>query len=65
MKRVYDASDRQFGFIPNIRRALSLNPAALDAYVRLSRAVYGGGVLSAVEREMIATVVSALNRCRY
>lgn len=63
--RLYDAFRHQYGFIPNIRRALSLNPEALRAYVQLSGAVYGGGVLAPEEREMIATVVSAINRCKY
>ncbi len=65
LKRVYDASERQFGFVPNIRRAMSLGPEALRGYLQLSGAVYGGGPLPPREREMIATVVSALNRCRY
>lgn len=62
---IYEACRRKFGFVPNIRRSMSLDPSALRAYVQLSNAVYAGGPLPAVEREMIATVVSALNRCRY
>lgn len=65
VKNVYDASRKLYGFIPNIRRSLSLNPTALRAYTQLSGAVYHGGALKAEEREMIATVVSALNRCHY
>ena len=62
---VYDACMRRYGFVPNIRRAQSLNPEALQAYVQLSEAVYSGGPLSAREREMIATRVSVLNKCHY
>ncbi|MFQ5817250.1 MAG: carboxymuconolactone decarboxylase family protein [Terriglobia bacterium] len=65
VRAIYEASRKLYGFIPNIRRALSLNPHALRAYTQLSGAVYHGGVLQPVEREMIATVVSALNRCHY
>ncbi len=65
LERVYAASKRQFGFIPNIRRALSLNPEMLRAYLQLSGAVYGGGPLPEREREMIATVVSAVSECHY
>ncbi|MFQ5926259.1 MAG: carboxymuconolactone decarboxylase family protein [Terriglobia bacterium] len=65
VKAIYEASRKLYGFIPNIRRALSLNPQALRAYTQLSGAVYHGGVLKSAEREMIATVVSALNRCHY
>jgi alkylhydroperoxidase family enzyme len=62
---IYEACRRKFGFVPNIRRSMSLNPPALRAYVQLSNAVYAGGPLPAAEREMVATVVSALNGCRY
>jgi alkylhydroperoxidase family enzyme len=65
VKAIYDASRKLYGFIPNIRRALSLNPQALRAYTQLSGAVYHGGALRPEEREMIATVVSAHNRCHY
>lgn len=65
LRRIYEASQHDFGFIPNIRRALSLNPEALRAYTQLSGAVYGSGPLSERERELIATVVSALNDCHY
>lgn len=62
---IYESCLRKFGFVPNIRRSMSLDPAALRGYVQLSNAVYAGGPLAAVEREMVATVVSALNHCRY
>ena len=65
VKAIYDASLKLYGFVPNIRKALSLNPTALRAYTQLSGAVYHGGVLPPEEREMIATVVSAANRCHY
>ena len=65
LKAIYDASRKLYGFVPNIRRALSLNPQALRAYTQLSGAVYHGGALRPVEREMIATVVSACNCCHY
>jgi len=65
LKAIYESSRKLYGFIPNIRRALSLNPQALRAYTQLSGAVYHGGALQPEEREMIATVVSACNRCHY
>ena len=65
LKRIYEACEKQFGFVPNIRQALSLHPSALRGYIQLSGAVYSGGVLTSQEREMIATVVSALNNCHY
>lgn len=65
LNAIYQASRKLYGFIPNIRRALSLNPQALRAYTQLSGAVYHGGLLKPEEREMIATVVSATNHCHY
>lgn len=65
VKQMYDTFQRQYGFVPNIRRSMSLNPTALRAYVQLSAAVYGSGPLAPEEREMVATVVSALNSCHY
>jgi hypothetical protein len=44
----------------------SLNPAAALAYLRLGEVVhYGEGPLSDLQRQMIATVVSARNQCVY
>lgn len=65
LSSLYEACLRKFGFVPNIRRSMSLNPPALGSYVKLSNAVYGGGPLPPVEREMIATVVSAARDCHY
>jgi alkylhydroperoxidase family enzyme len=65
VKAIYDASLKLYGFVPNIRKALSLNPTALRGYTQFSGAVYHGGILAPEEREMIATVVSAANRCHY
>lgn len=65
LKAIYDASHKLYGFIPNVRRSLSLDPTALRAYTQLSGAVYHGGELPAEEREMIAVVVSVANHCHY
>ncbi len=65
VKAVYEASKRLYGFVPNIRKAISLDPAALEAYAQLSQAAYHGTVLAPEDRELIATVVSVLNRCHY
>lgn len=65
VRSIYRASENLYGFVPNIRRALSLNGDAMRAYTQLSGAVYHGGALEPAEREMIATVVSAINHCHY
>ncbi len=65
LKAIYDTSVKAYGWIPNIRRALSLNPKALRSYTQLSAAIYQSGPLSETDREMIATVVSVVNHCHY
>ena len=45
---------------------MSLNPHALIAFHELQRTLrYGSSDLTRLHREMIATYVSALNRCPY
>jgi len=54
------------GKISNIMRAQSLNPNALKSFLELYVSLtYGKSGLSRAEREMIATAVSAHNRCDY
>ena len=65
LARVYNASRDMYGFVPNIRRALSLAPDTLRAYMQLSGTAYRGGVLSDRERELVATVVALANDCHY
>ncbi len=44
----------------------SLNPRSLGAHVQLYRTLmYGRSGLSRTQREMLAVVVSAMNRCEY
>ena len=50
----------------NIVRIAGPNPKALDAHIQFYRAImYQKSPLSRQQREMIATVVSALNHCLY
>lgn len=51
---------------PAAGNLMSLNPAAARAYQQFSQVVtYGDGPLTQAQRQMIATVVSAANRCVY
>lgn len=51
---------------PRIVGVQSLHPAGLEGHIRLYRALmFGRSPLSRAEREAIAVVVSALNRCFY
>jgi alkylhydroperoxidase family enzyme len=66
LRVVYDALIKQRGFVPNLHRAMSLCPQILRPLGMLITAVMQApGALSRVQREMIAVVVSRLNRCEY
>lgn len=55
-----------WGGVDNILKIHSLNPASLKAHFELYRVVMRGrSPLSRAQREMIAVVVSAANRCHY
>lgn len=66
LKDLYDRYEEAPGMVDNILKIHSLNVKSLkhhyDLYTHLMR---GRSDLSRVQREMIAVVVSALNRCRY
>ena len=53
------------GNVPDILRTMSLRPDFLRAIDRASRMHFSDGALSRAEHEMIASYVSALNRCHY
>jgi len=66
LKRAYEAVTRTRGKVSNIMRAQSLNPNAMRAFLELYvTLVFGKSGLSRSEREMIATTISAHNRCDY
>ena len=66
LKRTYEEVARARGKISNIMRAQSLNPNALRFFLGLYVSLmYGKSGLSRAEREMIATAISAHNRCDY
>jgi len=66
LKRAYEEVLRTRGKVSNIMRAQSLNPNAMRAFLDLYMTlVFGKSHLSRGEREMIATTISAHNRCDY
>jgi alkylhydroperoxidase family enzyme len=66
LKRLFDAAIQRAGRVWGIIHVQSLNPQSLDAGTRLYTTVLkGASPLSRVQREMLATVVSATNRCHY
>lgn len=62
----YDRMGAPDGKVANILAVHSLNPAALRAHHDLYKTImFGPSDLSRAQREMIAVVVSAVNRCHY
>jgi len=53
------------GKVPDILRTMSMRPDFLLAIDQASRLHFTDGALSRAEHEMIASYVSALNRCHY
>lgn len=66
LKRHYDDAIRRAGRVYNIVRVMSPNPAALKASMDFYLALmFGPSPLSRALRELLATVVSRINRCKY
>ena len=66
LKALYDQMLQRRGRISNVMSVNSLRPHIMRTLVAHSRSVMeGDSGLSPAERQMIATVVSALNRCQY
>ena len=58
--------EEKLGFVPNVMKAFAFDMAKLEAFVAYRNEVMlGDSGLSMLEREMIATAVSAQNRCFY
>ena len=66
LKAVYDKVGKARGRVAEIFRVSSVNPATmsqhLDFYVSL---MFGPSDLTPLERELLATAVSATNGCHY
>ncbi len=56
----------KLGLVPNVLKAYGLRPAKLRTFIAsYNELMLGPSGLSKLEREMIAVVVSAVNRCYY
>ncbi len=53
------------GHVADILRTMSLRPEFLAAIMDASRLHFSDGALTRAQHEMIASYVSALNRCHY
>jgi uncharacterized peroxidase-related enzyme len=66
LKEQYDAAIKRAGRIWNIVGIMSQNPDVMKASMNIYLAImYGPSPLSRAEREMLATVTSAANKCVY
>jgi len=67
LKRAYQRSaDQRTGNVDHIMKIHSLNPPSLIDHLHLYKTLmHGESPLSKAQREMIAVVVSAINRCEY
>ncbi len=66
LKTQYEIAVRRAGKVFNVLKIQSLNPRSLHASMELYLAtMHAPSGLSRAEREMLATIVSSMNRCFY
>ncbi len=66
LKECYEEIRRTRGKVANIMKVHSLQPEAMVAHLNLYKTImFGPSGLSRQRRELLATVVSALNQCAY
>ena len=65
-QRYFDICKEKLGMVPNVLRAYAFDIEKLNAFTTFyNDLMLGQSGLSKLEREMIAVVVSSLNRCFY
>jgi hypothetical protein len=64
---IYERARQEFpaGMVPDILKTMSLRPDFLAGIGKAARLHFSDGALSRAQHEMIASYVSALNRCHY
>jgi uncharacterized peroxidase-related enzyme len=66
MAAYFAKCEEKLGFVPNVLKAYTFDPAKLSAFVAMyNDLMLAPSGLSKLEREMIAVAVSAHNRCYY
>jgi len=64
--KYFGVCDEKLGFVPNVLRAYAFDQAKFDAFSAMyNDLMLGASNLSKLEREMIAVVVSSINKCFY
>ncbi|GAA6189674.1 peroxidase-related enzyme [Litorivita sp. NS0012-18] len=65
-QKYFDICDEKLGMVPNVLKAHAFDIDKLNAFTALyNDLMLGDSALSKLEREMIAVVVSAVNKCFY
>lgn len=65
-RKYFDVCQDKLGMIPNVLRAYAFDIEKLNAFTAMyNELMLGDSGLSKLEREMIAVVVSSINRCWY
>ncbi|MEH6545673.1 MAG: peroxidase-related enzyme [Sneathiella sp.] len=65
-QKYFDICDEKLGMVPNVLASYSFDPAKLRAFSDMyGDLMLGDSGLSKLEREMIAVVVSSVNKCFY
>ena len=65
-RKYFDVCQEKLGMIPNVLRAYAFDVEKLNAFTAMyNDLMLGESGLSKLEREMIAVVVSSINRCWY
>ena len=66
IRAVFARCLEKIGFVPNVLRSYTLRPRKFELFRRYNNELMlGESGLSALEREMIAVVVSCVNHCHY
>lgn len=66
LKEIYAQSLKVSPAVPNLLKAQSLRPEHLKrSFDFASPLLFGESELTRAQRELVATTVSAINRCRY
>ena len=66
IRAVFERCMEKIGFVPNVLRSYTLRPHKFELFRRYNNELMlGESGLSALEREMIAVVVSCVNHCHY
>ena len=65
-QKYFDLCDEKLGLVPNVLRAYAFDEAKLNTFTAMyNDLMLAPSGLSKLEREMIAVVVSSINRCWY